>query len=124
MNLAPGGGEWSSSLPGLFNPREIAPGTYWIEGWVGPSAVLDAMVNRKIASHRQKSNPRTVECYFKMSRSTTRRHNTENLYSNLHHHENLKIRKKKENYNFIYIFLPSGLFLGTMRSDTCLMLTV
>jgi len=28
------GGEWSASCPSHFNPREIAPGTHWIGGWV------------------------------------------------------------------------------------------
>jgi hypothetical protein len=53
------GGEWSASCPGRFTPREGAPGTHWIGGWVGPRAVLDAMVKRKIPSPRQESNPRT-----------------------------------------------------------------
>jgi hypothetical protein len=33
--------------------------TYWIGGWVGPRAILDAVVKRKIPSPRRKSNPRT-----------------------------------------------------------------
>jgi hypothetical protein len=53
------GGEWSTSLPGRFTPRERAPGTHWIEGWVGFIAVLDAAVKRKIPSPRRESNPRT-----------------------------------------------------------------
>jgi hypothetical protein len=52
------GGEWSASQPALFTPRERAPGTHWIGGWVGSRAVLDAVVKRKIASFRRKSNPR------------------------------------------------------------------
>jgi hypothetical protein len=28
------GGEWSTSRPGRFNPRERPPGTHWIGGWV------------------------------------------------------------------------------------------
>jgi hypothetical protein len=40
------GGEWSASRPGRFTPRERAPGTRWIGGWVGPRAVLDAVVKR------------------------------------------------------------------------------
>jgi hypothetical protein len=35
------GGEWSVSRTGRLAPRERAPGTYWIGGWVGPRAVLD-----------------------------------------------------------------------------------
>jgi hypothetical protein len=52
------GGEWSASRPGLFTPRERAPGTHRIGGWVGPRAVLDAVVKRKIPSPGQESKPR------------------------------------------------------------------
>jgi hypothetical protein len=44
------GGEWSASRRGRFTSRERAPGTHWIGGWVGPRAVLDAVVKRKIPS--------------------------------------------------------------------------
>jgi hypothetical protein len=54
-----GGGDWSASRPGRFTPRERAPGTYWIGDWLGPRAVLDAVVKRKIPSTRRESNPRT-----------------------------------------------------------------
>jgi hypothetical protein len=53
------GGEWSASHPGRLTPRERAPGTQWIGGWVGPRAVLDTVVKRKIPSPRRESNPRT-----------------------------------------------------------------
>jgi hypothetical protein len=52
-------GEWSVSRPGRFTPKERAPGTQWIGGWVGPRTVLDAMVKIKIPSPRRESNPRT-----------------------------------------------------------------
>jgi hypothetical protein len=45
--------------PDRFTPMETAPDTHWIGGWVGPRAVLDAMVKRKIPSPRRESNPRT-----------------------------------------------------------------
>jgi hypothetical protein len=38
------GGEWSASRPGRFTPRQRAPRTHWIGGWVGPRAVLDAVL--------------------------------------------------------------------------------
>jgi hypothetical protein len=38
-------GEWSASRPGRFTPRERAPVTHWIGGWVGPRAGLDAVVS-------------------------------------------------------------------------------
>jgi hypothetical protein len=33
--------------------------THWIRGWVGPRAVLDMVVKRKIPSPCWESNPRT-----------------------------------------------------------------
>jgi hypothetical protein len=53
------GGEWSASCPVRFIPRERATGTHWIGGWVGPRAVLDAVVKRRIPSTRRESIPRT-----------------------------------------------------------------
>jgi hypothetical protein len=37
-----------SFTPRPFYPREIAPGTLWIRGWVGPRAGLETMEKRKI----------------------------------------------------------------------------
>jgi hypothetical protein len=37
------GGEWSASHPGYFTPRERAPSTHWIGGWVGPRYGLDIL---------------------------------------------------------------------------------
>jgi hypothetical protein len=51
------GGEWSASRPGRFTARERAPGTHWIGGWVGPRAVLDAVMKRKIPSPHWELNP-------------------------------------------------------------------
>jgi hypothetical protein len=42
------GGEWSASRPSRFTPGEIAPGTRWIGGWVGPRTGLDDVEERKI----------------------------------------------------------------------------
>jgi hypothetical protein len=53
------GDEWSTSRPGRFTPGEKASSTHWIGGWVGPRAVLDAVMKRKIPSSRRESNPRT-----------------------------------------------------------------
>jgi hypothetical protein len=51
-------GERSASRPGRFtHGEERAPGTHWIGGWVGPRAVLDAVVKRKIPSPCRDSNP-------------------------------------------------------------------
>jgi hypothetical protein len=52
-------GEWSASRPVRFIPRKGAPCTHWIGGWVGPRAVLDAVVKRKVSSPHWESNPRT-----------------------------------------------------------------
>jgi hypothetical protein len=59
LTSALNGGEWSASRPGRFTSKERAPGTHWIGGWVGPRAVLDAVVKRRISSPRRESNPKT-----------------------------------------------------------------
>jgi hypothetical protein len=53
-----------------FTPRPLYPqGPHWIGGWVGPRAVLDAVVKRKIPNPRRESNPRipivqpVAQCY-------------------------------------------------------------
>jgi hypothetical protein len=51
--------EYSASRPRCFTPKERALGTYWIGGWVGPRAVLDTVVKRKIPRPCRESNPRT-----------------------------------------------------------------
>jgi hypothetical protein len=43
------GSEWSATSPGRFIPGEIAHGTYWIGGCVGPIAGLDVIEKRQIA---------------------------------------------------------------------------
>jgi hypothetical protein len=56
------GGEWSASRPGRSIPRETAPRTHWIGDWIGPRAVPDAVVNRKIPSvyiFTRRNNPDT-----------------------------------------------------------------
>jgi hypothetical protein len=45
--------------PAALPPGKEPPGTHWIGGWVGPGAVLDAVVKRKIPSPRRETNPRT-----------------------------------------------------------------
>jgi hypothetical protein len=54
-----GGVEVSGELhgPAALSPRERAPGTHWIGGWIVPRAGLDAVSKRKIPSLRPKSNP-------------------------------------------------------------------
>jgi hypothetical protein len=50
------GGEWLALSPGHFTPREVAPGTHWIGGCVGPRAGLDSVVKRKYLCLSQESN--------------------------------------------------------------------
>jgi hypothetical protein len=57
LNSALYGGVWPASCPGRFTPRERAPDTHRIGGWVGPRAVMD-VVKRKIPSPRREMNPR------------------------------------------------------------------
>jgi hypothetical protein len=45
--------------PAALPPRKEPLGTHWIGDGVGPRAVLNAVVKRKIPSPRRKSNPRT-----------------------------------------------------------------
>jgi hypothetical protein len=45
--------------PAALLPRERAPGTHWIGGWVGPRASLDTVVKRKIPSPCWESNSGT-----------------------------------------------------------------
>jgi hypothetical protein len=59
LNSALDGGEWSASRHSRFIPREGAPGTHWIGGWVGPRAGLDAVVKRKIPSLCRNTKPRS-----------------------------------------------------------------
>jgi hypothetical protein len=41
-------GEWLDSLPGLFTPGDIVPGTYWLGDWVELITGLDSVEQRKI----------------------------------------------------------------------------
>jgi hypothetical protein len=43
----------------LHGPAALPPSTHWIGGWVGPKAVLEAVVKRKIPNPRRKLKPRT-----------------------------------------------------------------
>jgi hypothetical protein len=45
---------WSALRPGLFIPRERAPGSQWIGGWLGRRTGLDVVEKRKIPSTCQK----------------------------------------------------------------------
>jgi hypothetical protein len=55
--------------PAALPPGKRTPGNHWIGGWMGPRAVLDAVVKRKIPSPRRESDPRTpivqlvAQCY-------------------------------------------------------------
>jgi hypothetical protein len=40
-------GEWSASHPCHFTPKETAPGTYWMEGWMDSRAGQDEMEKLK-----------------------------------------------------------------------------
>jgi hypothetical protein len=60
------GCEWSVSRYCRLNHREEALGTYWIGGWVGPEAGLDAVVKRKIPSPRRDSNHPIIQPHWAM----------------------------------------------------------
>jgi hypothetical protein len=84
------GAEWSASRPGHFTPKERAPGTHWIGGWVGPRAVLDVVVKRKIpiggpcCLHLQGEVKTETEWSSEtlVSYNTTQSHNPEDLVFN------------------------------------------
>jgi hypothetical protein len=41
LTSALAGSEWLASAPAALPPRERAPGTHWIEGWVNPRAGME-----------------------------------------------------------------------------------
>jgi len=55
------GGEWSASRPRHFTPRERAPGTHWIGGWVGPRAVTSMWRKLEALTPEVKSAVREAE---------------------------------------------------------------
>jgi hypothetical protein len=58
LTAALDGGEWSALRSGRVTPMKRVPGTHWTGVWVGPRAVLDAVVKRKIPSPPRESNHR------------------------------------------------------------------
>jgi hypothetical protein len=48
------GGVRSASLSDRFNIGKIAPGTHWIENYLGPKAGLEAIQKRKILCRESK----------------------------------------------------------------------
>jgi hypothetical protein len=66
---------WSVSRSGRFTPRERAPGTHWVGGWVGPKTGLDAVkICRVPPTHILDSN----------SRNNRPREPAANTFSNAH----------------------------------------
>jgi len=63
------GGEWSASRPSRFTPRERAPSTHWIGGWVGPRAVLDATTTGVICNSNDTSVGTKLLCLLTISMS-------------------------------------------------------
>jgi hypothetical protein len=58
--------------PATLLPREGAPGTHWIGGWVDPRAGLDAVAKRKIPSPCRGSNPdRPIHSLITTTTTTT-----------------------------------------------------
>jgi hypothetical protein len=51
------GSGWSASRPGRFIPREGAPATHWIGGWVGPRAGLDTVAKKKFPAPAETRTP-------------------------------------------------------------------
>jgi hypothetical protein len=53
------GSEWLASRTGRFTPKERAPVTHWIAGWVRPRAGLETVVKRKTTNSCRDSNLRS-----------------------------------------------------------------
>jgi hypothetical protein len=53
LGLSTSWGEWPASHPGRFIPRERAPGTHCIGGWVNPRASLGDVEKRKFLTLRE-----------------------------------------------------------------------
>jgi len=56
---------YGASHPGRFTPRKRAPGTHWIERWVGPRAGLEAEMKRETPSPNTKTNASCSGFYSK-----------------------------------------------------------
>jgi len=50
-------GGWLALRPGRFTPRERAPGTHLIEGWVDPRAGVDTVVRKKFLTPTETGTP-------------------------------------------------------------------
>jgi len=48
--------------PAALPPKERAPGTHWIGGWVGLRAGVDVVVKRKIPALRNESAGEAFNC--------------------------------------------------------------
>jgi hypothetical protein len=54
------GGEWPASRPGRFTPRERAPGTCCIGGWVGPRTGLDSVQKENSCPYQDSNSDPSV----------------------------------------------------------------
>jgi hypothetical protein len=57
MRLAVYGGDRLALRPGRFTPRDRAPDTHWIGGWVGPRVGLNSVEERKTCSRAGNRTP-------------------------------------------------------------------
>jgi len=64
------GGEWSASHPGRFTPRERAPGTHWIGGWVDPRNGLDAVDITKRKFGKEMTTQTKIKIHYITSKAT------------------------------------------------------
>jgi hypothetical protein len=65
LTLALDEGEWSASCSCRFTPRERAPGSHWIGGWMSLRIGLNGVGNRKsctIINHMVEVQP-LAHCY-------------------------------------------------------------
>jgi hypothetical protein len=81
------GGDWSALRPGRFTPREKAPRTHWLEGWLGQSRSVPGG-EKIIPSPRRESNPRNPIVHSVVQRYTIE---LSRLYFSLNDLEQLNI---------------------------------
>jgi hypothetical protein len=92
-----------------FTPRERAPGTNWIGGWVGPRAVLGAAVKRKIPSPHRELNRKTPK---RPARSLLSLHR-------MSYHKNTQLEiseKERENLGYVLFQIWEELFRAVPSS--------
>jgi hypothetical protein len=115
LSSALDGGEWSASHPGRFTPREGAPDTLWIGGWVDPRASLDT-----VSKETNSQPPPGFE-----SRSSYRPGRSQSLYR-LSYPGCISLHNKMRKFSFVslYVFQVAQVFCNVSFSLEYFLLTL